>query len=170
MIFYIAQGIGFIGMAVVFWSFQQNDKRKFLWIQASANAIITLHFIFLGAFTGMGMNFIAIPRNLILAQKHNKRRKFLLTAAFIAAFVTLGIITWESEFSLLPICAISISTIGFSLEKPRHIRLMSLPVASLWLIYNIIVFSVAGALTESFCLCSILIAIFRFDILKRKDN
>jgi len=170
MIFYIAQAVGLIGMMLSFISFQKNDKRKILWIQASSAFTWTVHFILLGTLTGAGMNLVEMPRNLIFAQKHGKRRQRILTAVFITAFVTAGILTWESMFSLFPIIAMSISTVVFSMQNPRHIRFFMLPVSVLWLVYNIISFSIAGVLTESFCLCSILIAIFRFDILKSPDK
>ena len=166
MKFYVAQGVGLVGMALIFVSFQQNDKRKILCIQAVSALIFAAHFILLGAFTGVGMNLLEIPRNLVFAHKHEKKRQRILTAAFVAAFWLLGAFTWENLYSLFPACAMSISTVVFSLQKPRYIRFCSLPVSMLWLTYNILVFSVAGALTESFCLLSILIAIFRFDVLK----
>ena len=176
MIFYVAQGVGLIGMILSFISFQKNEKRKILWIQASSAFTWAVHFILLGifidagAFTGAGMNLVEIPRNLIFAQKHKKRRQRILTAVFITAFVISGVLTWESIFSLFPIIAMSISTVVFSLQNPRYIRFFMMPVSIFWLVYNIISFSFAGVLTESFCLCSILIAIFRFDILKMENK
>ena len=163
---YIAQGIGFIGMALVFIAFQQNEKRKILWIQASAGAVFVLHFLLLGAWTGMGMNLLEIPRNMVFAKKEIKNQ-VLWTVLFITAFIVLGIFTWESPMSLFPITAMCLSTVAFSLKNPKHIRFCSLPVSALWFTYNIISLSIAGALTEGFCLLSILIAIIRFDIFRR---
>ena len=168
MKFYIAQGIGFIGMALVFAAFQQNDKRRILWVQALGAVVFAAHFLLLGALTGMCMNLLEIPRNLVFAHEHKKQRQILWTVVFIAFFMVLGIFTWESPMSLFPIGAMSLSTVAFSLRKPRHIRLCSLPVSALWLTYNILSWSIAGALTESFCLLSILIAIARFDILSKR--
>ena len=161
MKFYIAQGIGFIAMALVVWSFQKNDKRKLLWIQALASAVFAIHFILLGAWTGMGMNLIQIPRNLVFAAKTEKH-KWLWTAVFVGAVIIIGIFTWESPISLMPICSISLSTIVFRMKNPKHIRFCSLPISVLWLIYNIMSWSIAGVMNESFCLLSILIAIIRF--------
>ena len=162
MRFFIAQGIGFIGLGLVFIAFQYNDKRKILWIQAAGSAVFAVHFFLLGAFTGMGMNFLEIPRNLIFARQ--KRHKWVFTFIFMALFAALGILTWESPRSLFLIIAMCFSTVVFSLKKPRHIRFLSVPVSVLWMTYNALSFSVAGVLTEAFCLLSILIAIFRHDI------
>lgn len=170
MRFYIAQGIGFIGMALMFTAFQQNDKRKLLWVQASAGAVFTVHFLLLGALTGMGMNLAAIPRNLIFSRNPAKKQQLIWTAVFIAAFAAFGIFTWDSIFSLFPVIAMSIATIVFSLKEPRYFRFLSLPISGLWITYNIISFSIAGVLTEAFVICSILIAIVRFDVLKRNQK
>lgn len=170
MQFYIVQGIGFIGMILAFIAFQQNGKKKILWIQASAAMIFAVHFMLLRAFTGVAMNLLTIPRNLLFARKYKKQKQFLLTAAFIAAFIILGIVVWENALSLLPIVAMSISTVVFTMQNTRNIRLCSLPVSALWIIYNISALSVAGVLTESFCFISILISVYRFDIIKQKNK
>ena len=165
MRFFIAQGIGFIGLALVFIAFQHNDRRKILWIQAAGSAVFGLHFFLLGAFTGMGMNLMEIPRNLTFARE--PKRKWLFTSIFIALFVVLGVFTWESPRSLFPMIAMCLSTVVFSLQKPRSIRFFTVPVSVLWMAYNVFSFSIAGVLTEAFCLLSIVIAIFRYDILRK---
>ena len=168
MKFYIAQGIGFAAMALLFFAFQQNDKRKILWGQATAAILFTFHYLLLGAWTGMVMNMLVIPRNLILA-KENKHQK-IWAALFIAAFIGVGLFAWESPLSIFPILGMALSTIAFSLKKPRHIRLCNLPVSALWLTYNILSLSIAGACTEIFNLLSIAIAIVRFDLIPKKSE
>lgn len=170
MQFYIAQGIGFVGMVLGFLTFQQNEKRKILLIQACACVMFSLHFFMLGAFTGMAMNLLEILRNFVFAQKHGKRRQLFLTICFVSAFIILGIIIWESQISLFPIVAMSLSTTAFSLQNPRNIRFCTLPASALWMTYNIFAFSLAGVLTETFCLLSVFIAMLRFDILKKTKN
>jgi len=165
---YVTQGVGLIGMALVFIAFQQNDKRRILWINAVAGLVFGLHFILLQAYTGMGMNLLEIPRNLIFARITEKKHQLIWTVGFIVIILLLGYITCDgSLFLFLPAIAMSIATIVFSLRNPRYIRFFSLPVSIFWMIYNILVFSVAGILTETFCLISIFIAILRFDILKK---
>ena len=170
MKFYIAQGIGFISMILAFISFQQNEKKKFLFIQAACGAAFALHFFLLSAFTGVAMNFIAIPRGLIFAQEYEKKKQLFFTILFIGLFMVFGIITWEGPMSIFPIMGMSLSTVVFSLKKPGHIRLLSLPISLFWVIYNIVSLSVAGVITESFVILSILIAIFRFGVLNKNLN
>ena len=169
MKFYTAQAIGLIGMIIAFISFQHNEKKKILWTQAFGAVMFTLHFFLLGAFTGMIMNLLSIPRNLVFAVEHKKEKQLFFTILFILLFIISGIFTWESPRSAFPISAMSLGTIVFSLKSPSVIRFCSLPISIFWLIYNIISISYAGILTESFCFASIIIAIFRFNILKKPE-
>jgi hypothetical protein len=162
--FYAAQGIGFIGMALVFFAFQQKEKRRILIIQALAAAVFCVHFLLLGAFTGMAMNMLEVPRNAVFASVKKYQR--ITAAVFSAVFIILGIVTWENPLSFFPVIAMCISSFVFSFQNPRDIRFCSVFVSLLWIIYNIAAFSVAGILTEGFCLLSIIIAVIRYDIKK----
>lgn len=139
-------------------------------IQAAAAFAFAAHFALLGAFTGAGMNLIEVPRNLMFSHRHGKLRQNILAAVFMAAFFVFGIFAGEDVFSFFPVLAMGISTFVFTMQNPRNIRFCMLPVSALWMTYNIIVLSFAGVLTESFCLFSILIAIVRFDILKKPEK
>ena len=161
----LAQAIGFIGMIFVFAAFQQKEKKRILLVQAAAGVVFTVHFILLGAFTGAVMNVIEVARNAAFCKKGGKHQTRIFAAAFMLAFSVLGVLTWQNWFSLLPIVAMNLSTLVFCMENPRHIRICYVPVSVGWLIYNVTAFSIAGILTESFCLLSILIALFRYDIL-----
>ena len=166
MLFYIAQGVGFIGTAFLFFSFQHNSKKKILWLQAGTAAAFALHFFMLGAFAGMAVNLLNIPRNIIFTRKQQRRWTYI----FIGLYLLLGFLIWEGPVSLLPIIAACISTVVFSLKNPRHIRFFSVPIVAFWLIYNIFSFSIPGVLTEVFGFISITIAIVRYDICKKNDK
>jgi len=59
------------------------------------------------------------------------------------------------------------STVAYGSSNPRLIRFITLCSSSCWLIYNSLVFSLAGVLGEIITLTSVLIGIIRFDILPR---
>ena len=166
---YIAQGIGFVGMALVFVAFQQNDKRRLLWIQAGSAVVFAAHFLLLGALTGMAMNLLEVPRNILFSKERGRRAQVILAVVFVSLFAAIGIITWDSPMSIFPILAMGLSTVVFSLRKPRTIRFCTVPVSVFWIVYNIASLSIAGVITESICLLSIIIAIFRYDIKKKQE-
>jgi hypothetical protein len=170
MQFYVAQIIGFAGMALTFAAFQNNEKKKILLFQIASSVFFAAHWLLLGKLTGVFINLWIIPRNMVFASERENKRKWVWTAVFIAGFLLIGVCTWESVFSLFPAVAMSLSTIVFGMKKPRNIRLFSLPVSALWMTYNIAFLSIAGITSETFVILSIAIAMFRYDIFKKKQN
>ena len=170
MRFYIAQGVGFIGMGLLFLSYQRNEKRQILLAQACSGVFFFIHFLLLGAATGAAMNVAGIARNLVFNKKWTRKGQAGWVVFFSLLFTAAGILTWQGTMSILPIIAMPLSNVVLSMTKPRYIRFCILPVSGLWLVYNISTFSVAGAAAEVFALSSILIAVYRFDILKREEK
>lgn len=116
------------------------------------------------------MNAVSAVRTCVFHQRGvkdwaNKRVWFYL---FLALFWVAGFAVWEGPYSLFPILAMSSETVGLWMEKTRHIRLLSLIPRPLWFIYNFIVGSYAGMVTEIFVFSSILVGIFRFDVRRAK--
>ena len=159
-------------MVLAFISFQQNKSRGILLFQILANTAFVFHFIFLGAPEGAAMNLISLTRNFVFYQKDrhiksadNQFWLYMFTAVTIAA----GIITWKSWLSLLPTIGMVLSGFALYSKNPRTNRLVFFPSSPLWLIYDILSHSIAGTITEIFSLISLIIAIVRFDILKKGE-
>ncbi len=171
MFIYIVQAVGFVGMAFAFISFQNNNIKKLLFFQTLAALSFAIHFSLLGAFTGAVMNILGASRNIIFANREKKwANNKLWMYFFILLYTVLGIFTWKDYFSILPIIAMTLATVAFWIPNPKATRFIVLPSSPCWLIYNIFNKSIAGSLTEIFVSTSLIIAIVRFDILKRKDG
>ncbi len=112
-----------------------------------------------------GMVFVAYKKETRTWAQH-KYWPFI----FIALFVIAGIITSKSSVDILPIIAQSFGTIAVWQTNPRAIRYIMLVPRPLWFIYNFAVGSFAGMFAEVFILISVLSAIVRFDILKKKER
>lgn len=158
---------------LAFISFQQNNSRNILLFQILANSAFVIHFIFLGAPEGAAMNLISLVRNFVFFQKNQKTKwadnqfwLYFFTAITIAA----GIITWKGWLSLLPTLGLVLSGIAFYSKNPRTNRLVYFPSSPLWLVYDIVSRSIAGTITEVFSLISLIIAIVRFDIMKKEET
>lgn len=169
MINYIGQAVGLIGLTFAVISFQKNSNKGILFFQVASSLTFTLHFTLLGAYTGAVMNFLGALRNLVF---YNRTRKWadkkIWLYAFIIIYAAAGIVTWKDIYSILPIIAMTLSSIGLWIKNAKYTRLVVLPSSPCWLIYNIATLSVAGILTETFVLISLIVAIIRFDILKKK--
>ena len=53
------------------------------------------------------------------------------------------------------------------MKNETKIRLITFPSSPCWLLFNITTGSIAGAVTECIVMCSLIIAIVRYDVLKK---
>jgi hypothetical protein len=85
----------------------------------------------------------------------------------IGVFLLLAVIssyfTWKGMISLLPLLSITASTIGYWTNSAKYIRLSNLMIGSpSWLIYDAIVGSAGGVISEAITQASIILSIIRF--------
>lgn len=162
------QGIGFLGMACTVLAFQCKGYRKLVGLRGATELLFGLQYILLGAYSGAAADFVGCVRNGIFLEC-DRRQKSLKPwrLLFCGVFVAMSLLTWAGPKSLLSAVAKVASTIGYGSSNPRLIRLITLCSSSCWLIYNALVFSLAGIVCEVITLAAVLIGILRFDILKR---
>ena len=184
--FLLAQGIGVVGMVVSFVSFQTDKRKNILLLQCLASAIWGIHYVFLGAFTAAGINFVEVTRNYIFSKEDLIRKpitrpakwsRFLTTkrpmiwaALYVGIFIAIGVFAWQGPIDLLAISTVCVVTLAFCLGNTRIIRYAATFSSAGWLIYNAYHLSFAGVITEAFVLVSLLIAFWRFDIRKQKSE
>lgn len=163
----LIQLIGFFAMMTNVLSFQARRRANILIIQSTGSLIWLVQFMLLGGVTGAIMNFFAMLRNIIYSQKdkHKALSSPLVTALFAVLCLGLGVysFTLEGWRSLLPSTAMLIATVAFSFKREFVIRILSLFIGPLWLVYDAISFSIAGMLCEILSLMSIATALIRFD-------
>lgn len=174
MIDIITQGIGFGGAALNFLSFQQNKRSRIIGFQIVAALLFITHYIFLGftsgedAFTGAALNFIGLTRSIVFINNDKKWAKSpVWLVIFIIVSAIAGVLTWEDWYSFLPSTAMILTTVSYWMKDETKIRLITFPSSPCWLIFNIITGSVAGVVTECIVMSSLIIAIVRYDILKK---
>jgi len=160
----LAQIIGFLALSLVILTFQSNKRKTMQHLKIIASGLFFLHFALLGAWTGATMNIITAIRSYIFKDRFSKSwaGKTLWLYFFIIIFIIAGIFTWEGYRSLLPIVGMIIGTIAFWMKSPRQIRLLILFSSPCWLIYNLLVHSYAGIITEIVTLSSVIISMARF--------
>ncbi len=168
----LIQGIGFLAMLCAFISFQKNTHKGILAFQCTANALFFLHYYFLGATTGAILNAVAMVRAVIFYFKDKKWADNIFWLWFFCAVsIAVGIFTWEdSLLSLLPMLGMVCTTIGFWVKNPKYVRIVSFPSSPLWLIYNLLKNSYAGAVCEAFNIISIIVGYIRHDLKKAAEK
>ncbi|OHA07033.1 MAG: hypothetical protein A2934_05520 [Candidatus Sungbacteria bacterium RIFCSPLOWO2_01_FULL_47_10] len=170
MDFIIIQTIGIIGLLFVVISFQK-DKRFFtLKYQLFAALAFTIHFSLLTAWTGAAMNSLSATRAYVFNLRDSTKRinNKIVMYLFIILFWTAGLVTWESYISLLPVISMTLECFALWSNNTKYIRWIFFSARPTWIIYDFSTGSYAGLLTEAFIVGSIVMAIFRFDILRKR--
>lgn len=165
----IPQLVGAVALVLSVSAFQINKRKQILGLMASANLFWAIHFYLLGAYTGSAMNGLAIFRNYLFIKYRNNYPGYKLPALFIIIFLIATVLTWQGPVSLLAFGGMATGTIAFWQKSPKMIRLISLLAPPMWFLHNFIKESYPGMIIEVFVFCSILIAIYRYDILGRSE-
>ena len=167
----LVQGIGFLGIACSILAFQYKQYRPLVALRAATELFFGIQYILLGAYSGAAMDFLGCFRNWVFLDCDKKGKSLRpWRILFSVIFVGATLLTWAGPKSILSAVAKVASTIGYGSSNPRLIRLIVLCSSTCWLIYNSLVFSLAGVLGEIITLTSVIIGIIRFDILSRTEN
>lgn len=159
----VAQGIGFLALALALASYQCKSSRKLFYVQLAGNSLYLLHFLLLGAYSACVSLFISCVRNVILVSKRPwsawKGWLWVIVAANIAATVAV----WDNWFSILPCIGVVSFTLGSWTRNGKKIRIANLLVSTpAWLIYDLYTRSYSGIISECLTIASTVISICRF--------
>ena len=173
MKYIIAQIFGILGLIVMIISLFQKDKSKMLIYIVFNGIFFGIQYLFLNAMVGMWSNFFGIIRTYVSNKKEEKEKlnKWYVVTFFLIGYIIIGLISFDGKIiSLLPIIAEIIYVISLWQKSTKKIRIGTLIMVILWLIYDIIVMAYPSAITDLIVLTSTVIAICVNDIFyKRKE-
>lgn len=78
---------------------------------------------------------------------------------YIFIYILIGINTYDSIISILPVVAYTLFTISIFNENPLYIKLINVFVSSLWLVYDIIYKSYAGMVSDTCMIITLIVGI-----------
>ena len=166
--FILSQIIGLL--AIICWtmSIQQKNKEKILIYQMIANTLYTIQYSLLGAFSAVAMNITSAIRSIVFYsdEKENNQSK-TSCAIFIVIIIILGIITYETPISTIPILITIAYTYSVWQTNLKITRIIFIIAAIIWIYYNLKVgayISIVGNILE---IISGIISIKRFH---KKDH
>lgn len=161
---YIVQGIGFVAVAFFILSYQMKSNRLLFLFQLIGCSFFVIQFGILGAYTGALSLLINILRNVLLLKANVwtwvRSKKTML--GIIALLVAFTIWTWNGWISLLPLASVGVTTVGYWTDNAQKIRLSQLMGSPCTLLYDVLIHSWGGVLSESITLVSIILSIIRF--------
>lgn len=159
------QGIGFAAVALFILSYQIRSNRWLFLLQLIGSALFCLQFLLLDAKSGCFSLAVNILRNALMMKYNdwNWVRNQWCPAGIALMFTGVLILTWNGPVSLLAYAASVTSTFAYWSNSPRKIRMVNLVCASpCWLIYDVIVRSFGGIVSESITIVSIAVSFIRF--------
>lgn len=161
---HLIQGIGFVGAALFILSYQIRSSRALFLCQLVGCVLFCTQFFLMGAYTGALSLIINIARNLLLLKAKDWRWAGSRAALVVILVLLSGMTayTWAGWISLLPFVSAAVTSVGYWTRNAQKIRLSQLAGAPCTLVYDLLIGSWGGALSESFALASILVSIFRF--------
>ncbi len=155
----ITQIFGLGAMLSLFLIYQQKSRKKILLAKLSADICWVAHYLCLGGTAGMIPNAVGILRELIFINRKDKKwaASILWPILFILLNWILGFRTFHSWYNLLPITASTFVTISLWIDNPKLTKLISIPISTAFLIYDIIIGSYIGVINEAVSIFSIVL-------------
>jgi hypothetical protein len=150
-------GIG--AMIALFTAYQQKQRGRLLAAKLTADICWSIHYFCLGATAGMIPNCVGIFRELVFVNRGRRKwaSGWVWPVLFASINLCLGIWSFEVWYDLLPVCASAFVTMSLWLRNPTLTKRISVPVSMTFLIYNVMVGSVVGAINETVALISLLL-------------
>lgn len=168
----LAQALGIGGMVINIMSMQCRRTRGVFSVLLIGAFFFTASYVLLGSFASAVLNVFSIVRSLVLlVDKRDKHpAQLVIMASTLAVCAGVGLYL-DGPVALLPIVAQIGMTYGMWLRNGAKLRLVQIAVSSpLWLVNNIIVFSIGGILCEVFVITSVLVSIARYGWKNLKES
>ena len=142
---------------------------------------LALSYVFLSAWSGFAANCVCIVRTIILivqltffSEKTSRKCDIAILVILFALCIVVGIITYSHPLSILPIIATLFYTYSIWQKNNFVYKVLGVPVSVLWLLYNIFVGSIFGAIFEGILLvvitASLIIHIVKIIKLKKSEK
>lgn len=161
----IVQGIGFLGVISFIISYQLKSNRELYLFQLIGCLLFCIQFVLLGAGSGAFSLLLNIIRSALLIKYKDWQwvRWKGLPILLCIGFTLIMWYTWSGPVSILAFVASTVSTVFYWSNNAKWIRMSNLFCASpAWLLYDVIVGSIAGIVNESITLTSIIVSVWRF--------
>lgn len=156
------QIIGFLAVGLGFFIYQQKSYKKTIAFKMLTDFLWILHFFCLKGYTAMITTSIAVFRELAFMNSGKKRRFGIwCPVIFIVAFAFSLVFTYKGVSSIFPVISSSIATVGLWNKNTSKMRAFIFVQSAGMLIYNTVIFSVAGIINELITISSLIISVIR---------
>lgn len=170
---WIAQAVGLFAIVVFLLSYQQKERKKIILWNATSRFLYILQYCLLLSFDGAVLDLLGIAVSVIAGRKDAgfvAKHKLLLFLLCNTAMIGATLLLWEDIFSLFALFGVLFHTGAFWISDERIIRRLSLAGSPCWLVFNLTQKAYPSAVGDLLSCASILLAMWRYDRKKRKEN
>lgn len=162
-VYIFGQFLGLVAIALGFITYQMKTQKQILLLQIITTAVFGLHYLMIGALTGMAMNLLGIARTLTYYFRYGKKGGERIIPIFYAVVLgAVGILTWEAWYSIFVFLGLVIHTLCLAFRDPQKMRMSILVTSPLVLIYDVFTLSIGGIVYESVAIVSCIIGIVKY--------
>ena len=165
--FSFIQLIGLIAWLLLILSYYRKNTNKILFFQILGTILYCLHYYLLGAYSGLFICLFEVARDYSYYKTDKDK---IIFACCIPIYIIGGILSYTSLIDILPIFSSVID--GYSLTNKKKIVIIGAFLSyTLWVIYDIAVLSISGAVTDGLiALSNLSILIFGDRKILRKNR
>ena len=167
--YYVGQGLGVVAVILGFINYQVKTREQVLYVHIATTLCFGFHYMLIGAYAGMAMNFVGTVRNVVYyfacRDGKNGRPWAILFSVLIGG---IGIISWEAWYSVFVVLGLVINSYAMSFKNPNNVRKSILVSSPLVLTYDAFALSYGGMVYETVVIVSSIIGLIRFN--KKEGN
>ena len=168
-LFLIGQIFGVIAVILGFITYQIRTQKALLFVQTLTALVFVIHYLLIGAMSGMALNIVAMVRNLVYSRRDLKifsGKAWPIVFAVIMGI--MGLLSWQGWYSIFVVSGLVINSVCMSFRDAQKIRKSILISSPLVLIYDAFALSIGGIIYEAAAIVSALLGILRFSKEKAK--
>lgn len=170
---FAAQAVGIVAVALFVLSYQLKRRNSIILCNATSRSLYIVQYLLLFAFEGAVLDVLGLISS-VLAQKKDtpflKKYRIPVLVAINLSLVAATVLLWQNIFSLFPLLGVLLHTSAFWITDEKKIRLLSFFGSPFWLAYNLYALAIGSAVGDALTICSIGLAILRYDILKKSNE
>ncbi len=159
-------------------TYQAKNRKRILAFNFGALIATGISYLFLSAYSGLAMVFVAVIRNIIFIideKKNGKSKKngikdYIILAVLFAIAIISAKLTYNGILSMMSVAATMLYTYSVWQKNTKVYKALGLPVGILWIIYNIYIFSIFGIILEVILAISSIIGYVRENKEMKRGN
>ena len=167
----IATVIGGFAAAIYVSSYQCKKRTQILLLGALSRVLFITQYILLGAFAGAALDLIALFAAVIAQRKELPVIKKLLLpiiALIHVAILVASVLLYGAWYDIFVLLATTFCVAALWFSRERIIRAVSLCGSPCWLVYNLSTKAYFSAVSDVLAILSLLVAIWRYDLKRKK--